>query len=99
MPPNEPNEEENLEKLPEDYDTPFGPAPTRQVSGLSTYPATDTDIDQSEMDTVFNLGIGFVMIVSRYYAESIQRQLEEGRIKTRVIGEVIPGEPGVEWKT
>src|SRR5207245_6287422 len=35
------------------------------------------NIDQAEMDTVFNCGIGFVMIVSRYYAESIQRQLEE----------------------
>src|SRR5256714_287887 len=33
------------------------------------------DIDQQEMETVFNLGIGFVMIVSRYFAESIQRQL------------------------
>src|SRR5207237_2575541 len=32
------------------------------------------DIDPREMDTVFNLGIGFVMIVTRYFAESIQRQ-------------------------
>jgi phosphoribosylformylglycinamidine cyclo-ligase len=56
------------------------------------------DIEQKEMDTVFNLGIGFVMIVSRYYAESIQRQLEEDRIKTHVIGEIIAGDPAVEWK-
>jgi hypothetical protein len=28
------------------------------------------------METVFNIGIGFVMILSPYYAESIQRQLE-----------------------
>ncbi|MBI3409365.1 MAG: phosphoribosylformylglycinamidine cyclo-ligase [Planctomycetes bacterium] len=55
------------------------------------------DIDQPEMDTVFNLGIGFVMIVSRYYAESIQRQLLEDRIPTFVIGEVRQGQPGVEW--
>src|SRR6516162_4104774 len=34
------------------------------------------NIDQSEMDRVFNQGIGFVMIVSRFFAESIQRQLE-----------------------
>ncbi len=53
------------------------------------------DIDQAEMDRVFNQGIGFVMIVSRYYAESIQRQLEEMRIPTFVIGEVASGEPGV----
>ena len=30
------------------------------------------------MDRVFNMGIGFVMIVSQYYAESIQRQLARG---------------------
>jgi phosphoribosylformylglycinamidine cyclo-ligase len=55
------------------------------------------NIDQAEMDTVFNMGIGFVMIVSRYYAESIRRQLLEDRFPTYEIGEVREGEPGVEW--
>lgn len=55
------------------------------------------EIEQAEMDTVFNLGIGFVMIVSRYYAESIQRQLQEDRVPTWIIGEVREGEVGVEW--
>ena len=50
------------------------------------------------MDTVFNLGIGFVMIVSRFYAESIQRRLAEDRVKSFVIGGVIEGEAGVEWE-
>jgi phosphoribosylformylglycinamidine cyclo-ligase len=54
------------------------------------------NIDQAEMDTVFNLGIGFVMIVSRFYADSIQRQLEEDRIPTYVIGEVKEGELGID---
>jgi phosphoribosylformylglycinamidine cyclo-ligase len=54
------------------------------------------DIEQAEMDRVFNMGIGFVMIVSRYYAESIQRRLEEDRFPTFVIGEVCAGEAGVE---
>lgn len=54
-------------------------------------------IDQAEMDRVFNMGVGFVVITSPYYAESIQRQLEEDRIRTRVIGEVREGEPGVEY--
>jgi phosphoribosylformylglycinamidine cyclo-ligase len=53
-------------------------------------------IDQAEMDRVFNQGIGFVMIVSPFFAESIQRQLAADRVKTHVIGEVIEGEPGVE---
>ena len=55
------------------------------------------EIEQTEMDTVFNLGIGFVMIVSRYYAESIQRRLQEDRVPTYVIGEMREGEAGVEW--
>jgi phosphoribosylformylglycinamidine cyclo-ligase len=56
-------------------------------------------IDLAEMDRVFNQGIGFVMIVSRYYAESIQRQLTEHRIPTFDIGEVREGDPGVEFST
>jgi phosphoribosylformylglycinamidine cyclo-ligase len=54
-------------------------------------------IEQAEMDRVFNQGIGFVVIASPYYAESIQRQLEEDRVPTWVIGEVRAGEPGVEF--
>ena len=53
-------------------------------------------IEQPEMDTVFNLGIGFVMIVSRFYAESIQRRLMEDRVPTWIIGKVKEGESGVE---
>ena len=55
------------------------------------------NIDQAEMDRVFNLGIGFVMIVSPYFAESIQRRLQEDRVPTFVIGEVREGEAGVEF--
>jgi phosphoribosylformylglycinamidine cyclo-ligase len=55
------------------------------------------NIEQPEMDRVFNQGIGFVMIVSSYYAESVQRQLIDARIPAHVIGEVRAGEPGVEF--
>jgi phosphoribosylformylglycinamidine cyclo-ligase len=55
------------------------------------------NIDPGEMDHVFNQGIGFVMIVSPYFAESIQRQLAEHRIKAYEIGEVREGERGVEF--
>ena len=54
-------------------------------------------IEQAEMDRVFNGGIGFVMIIGPYYAESIQRQLSEDRVPSFVIGEVREGEPGVEF--
>jgi phosphoribosylformylglycinamidine cyclo-ligase len=56
------------------------------------------DIEESEMYRVFNMGIGFVMIVSRYYADSVQRQLGDDRIQAYVIGEVRRGEPGVEFE-
>ena len=46
---------------------------------------------------MFNCGIGFVMIVSQYFAESIQRQLDEDGIPTYQIGEVRDGEADVEW--
>ena len=55
------------------------------------------NISQAEMDTVFNMGIGFVMIVSPYFAESIQRQLMEDRVPTFEIGEVREGEAGMEF--
>jgi phosphoribosylformylglycinamidine cyclo-ligase len=54
-------------------------------------------VEETEMFRVFNMGIGFVMIVSRYYAESIQRQLAEDRVPTFIIGEVREGDPGVEF--
>jgi phosphoribosylformylglycinamidine cyclo-ligase len=56
------------------------------------------EVPQAEMDRVFNQGVGFVMVVSPYYAESIQRQLADDRIKSWVMGDVRPGEPGVEWE-
>ena len=55
------------------------------------------NVEQAEMDRVFNGGIGFAMIVSPYYAESIRRQLCEERFPTFEIGEIREGEPGVEF--
>ena len=56
------------------------------------------DIDQAEMDRVFNLGIGFVMIVRPDLADAICRRLDEAcQITAAVIGEVVRGDPEVEW--
>lgn len=57
MPPDEPNDEERLEALPEDYDTPAHPATPVPESGETTapphlddtHPATDTNIQQEEL--------------------------------------------------
>jgi phosphoribosylformylglycinamidine cyclo-ligase len=55
------------------------------------------NVAQTEMDRVFNCGIGFVMIVSAYYAESIRERLTKEGIPTFTIGEVREGQAGVEW--
>lgn len=51
MPPDE-TDEERLEKLPGDDNTPFGPASTDE--GHFTHPDTDTGIDSDEL---YNSGI------------------------------------------
>ncbi len=55
------------------------------------------DVGSDEMDRVFNMGIGFVMVLNPYYAESVQRQLREHRIDSWLIGEIQDGEKGVEF--
>ena len=54
-------------------------------------------IDEAEMFRVFNMGIGFVLVVSRYYADSIVRHLADEDYPAWVIGEVREGEPGVDF--
>ncbi len=54
------------------------------------------NIDEAEMFRVFNMGVGFVLIVSPYYANSIVGQLRDEGYPAAVIGEVGHGEPGVD---
>ena len=53
-------------------------------------------VDEAEMFNVFNMGIGFVLVVNPYFADSIVRQSEAHGIAASVIGEVVEGETGVE---
>lgn len=55
------------------------------------------EIQDSEMDRVFNMGIGLVVIVSPYYAESVRQQFSEFGLENWVIGQVVEGVTGVEW--
>ena len=48
------------------------------------------------MFNVFNMGIGFVLVVNPYFADSIVRQAEQHGIPASVIGEVVEGETGAE---
>jgi phosphoribosylformylglycinamidine cyclo-ligase len=56
-------------------------------------------VEETEMDRVFNMGIGLVVIVAEHFADAIVRRLKSRRVNVPawVIGEVVPGEKGVLW--
>ena len=55
-------------------------------------------VAQAEMDRVFNMGIGLVLIVADYYADAIVRNLRaELDLPAWVIGEVVSGDRTVIW--
>jgi phosphoribosylformylglycinamidine cyclo-ligase len=56
-------------------------------------------VPTEEMDRVFNMGIGLVLIVADYYADSITRTLRtEANVPAWIIGEVVPGARNVVWE-
>ncbi len=55
------------------------------------------DIERSEMDRVFNMGVGMALITSSYYAESIRHQLADMGLENWTIGRVEEGQKGVAW--
>jgi len=57
------------------------------------------EVEQAEMDRVFNMGIGLVLIVAPFYAESIRQQLKRSDLQNWVIGHARQGQKGVVWKT
>ena len=55
------------------------------------------DVDAAEMHRVFNMGLGLVLIVAPYYAESIRHQLKRAKLPSWQIGQVQEGPRGVFW--
>jgi phosphoribosylformylglycinamidine cyclo-ligase len=55
------------------------------------------DVDDAEMYSVFNMGVGLVLVVSPYYAESIQLQLAESGLASWPIGRAVEGTQEVAW--
>jgi phosphoribosylformylglycinamidine cyclo-ligase len=55
------------------------------------------EVDTDEMDRVFNMGVGLVLVVSPHYAESIRGQLADCGLPNWTIGRAIAGERGVVW--
>ena len=55
------------------------------------------NIDQQEMERVFNMGIGLVLLVSPYFAESIQQQLTNSGHENWILGSVVEGTGTSGW--
>jgi phosphoribosylformylglycinamidine cyclo-ligase len=55
------------------------------------------EVDDAEMYGVFNMGVGLVLVVSPYYAESIGQQLAAGGLATWPIGRAVVGDQQVTW--
>jgi phosphoribosylformylglycinamidine cyclo-ligase len=56
------------------------------------------DVDDAEMARVFNMGVGMALVVSPYYAESIQQQLAGLGHRSWLIGEATAADGSVNWR-
>ncbi|HET6880880.1 MAG TPA: phosphoribosylformylglycinamidine cyclo-ligase [Pirellulales bacterium] len=55
------------------------------------------EIDDAELERVFNMGLGLVLVVSPYYADSIRNQLADCGLASWSIGQIVAGPRGVRW--
>jgi phosphoribosylformylglycinamidine cyclo-ligase len=55
------------------------------------------EVEDAEMYSVFNMGVGLVLVVSPYYAESIQQQLAVCGLASWLIGRAVEGNQQVAW--
>jgi len=67
------------------------------VPGVFAWIGRLGQVEPAEMDRVFNMGIGMVLVVSPHYAESIRSQLADGGIESWVIGRTMAGPKRVRW--
>ncbi len=54
-------------------------------------------VDQLEMSHVFNMGVGFVMIVAHSFARSIMNRLRRSGERCWILGKVKRGGPDIQW--
>jgi phosphoribosylformylglycinamidine cyclo-ligase len=64
---------------------------------IFTWLARIGNIDREEMFRVFNMGIGFAIVIRPRAADSVQKRLARHAIKTWVLGTVEEGERGVAY--
>lgn len=54
-------------------------------------------VETDEMDRVFNQGLGLVLVVSSYYADSVRSQMTDAGYESFQIGRIEKGERGAVW--
>jgi phosphoribosylformylglycinamidine cyclo-ligase len=82
------------------------PEGTRAVLDPASWPVPSVfhwlqglgDIDDDEMERVFNMGIGLVLVFDPYFAGSIRQMLSEFRLASWPIGRITAGQRGAVWK-
>ncbi len=88
---------ENLERiLPEGIQAVIG-RESWPVPPVFTWLQKLGEVDEAEMDHVFNMGIGLALVVSPFYADSIRGQLADCGIPSWQIGHIQAGPRGVVW--
>ncbi len=66
-------------------------------SGIFELIAKAGPVDQVEMFRVFNMGVGFVMVVSPYHASAVMNRLRKAHQRCWQIGKVVKGGPSIQW--
>lgn len=56
------------------------------------------EVEPTEMERVFNMGLGLILVVSPFYAESIRGQLAQSGLESFSIGRIIEGPISVVWE-
>jgi len=83
--------QENLDRiLPKQLDAQID-ASTWPLPPVFQWLQRTGNVETSEMRRVFNMGIGLTLVVSPYYAASVQSRLSDSGIASFEIGEIIPG--------
>ncbi len=67
------------------------------IPGIFNLIAKSGPVDQVEMFRVFNMGIGFVMVVSPARAAQVMTRLRRAGERCWIAGKVIKGGPNIQW--
>jgi len=67
------------------------------VPGIFRLIAKEGPVDPAEMFRVFNMGVGFVLVVADGYAGPVMARLRKAGERCWVLGKVVKGGPGLRW--